>query len=142
YWRSLVCAALLGLAGLPAAVAAEANMEFPRTVLDWYWSGDVETLWQHTSPTLREMVEDPEMLRGTAAEHGEMMGRELAVLDEQVFDHPDGEGWQVYLRTARHAVADEIFWVVIFSPAKREVGMIMPQSRPFIRVYFPEARLP
>jgi hypothetical protein len=32
--------------------------------------------------------------------------------------------------------------LVIFSPAKREVGMIMPQPRQSVQILFPQVRLP
>lgn len=51
-------------------------------------------------------------------------------------------GQQVYVRTAAHAQAPELFWIVIFSPAERRVLMIMPQFRQTIRSLFPRARLP
>lgn len=117
-------------------------MSFPREALNWYLSGDAERLWPHAGPMLREMAEDVEGLRESAADLGETMGPTLAVLDEQVFDHPDGDGWQVYVRTVRLAEAGEMFWVVTFSPEQWEAGMIMSQSRPTLRTFFPQARLP
>jgi hypothetical protein len=144
HWRSLLCAALLALAGLhlAAADARADGMDFPRNALSWYFSGDAEKLWPHLGPTLREMAEDVEGLREASEDFGETMGRELAVLDEQLFDHPDGDGWQVYVRAVQHAEVGELFWLVIFSPAEREVGMIMPQPRQSVQILFPQVRLP
>jgi hypothetical protein len=142
---ALLCAALLTLAGLYAAVAADAPddaMDFPRNVLTWYLSGDAEQLWPHAGPVLRELAEDLEGLREAAEDIEEMMGPQTALLDEQIFDHPEGGGWRVYVGTLRHARAGEMFWVVIFSPAQREVQMIMPQTRHTIQTFFPQTRLP
>lgn len=132
----------MGSSVAQAADAGGDGMEFPRNALNWFLNGDAERLWSHAGPTFREMMQDVEGVRQAGAEIGNSLGREVAVLDEQVIDHPDGEGWQVYVRTVHLAGAGELFWVLIFSPSEREIGMIMPQSRPAIRTFFPEARLP
>lgn len=144
HWRCLLCAALLAFAGLyvSAAEARADGMDFPREALSWYLSADAEKLWPRLGPTLREMVKDLEGLRQGATVIAKDMGRVLAVLDEQVFDHLDGEGWQVYVRTVQHAHVGELFWLVIFSPAEHEVGMIMPQPRQSVQIFFPQVRLP
>jgi hypothetical protein len=145
YRRNLHCAILLIFTGVHSAAtsaAADDGMDFPRSALNWYMSGDAEQLWPHISPMLREMAEDEEGLREVAADIEETMGRELAVLGEQIFDHPDGGGWQVYVRTVQHADVGEMFWVVIFLPEQNEVGMIITQPRQTIQTFFPQVRLP
>jgi hypothetical protein len=139
--RLLCCAMLVALTWLNTAAADEA-MEFPRNALTWYLSGDADRLWQHAGPVLRELVQDVDGLRGVAAEIDEMMGPQTALLDEQIFDHPEGAGFRVYVGRLLHAKVSEIFWVVVFHPAKREVGMIIPQPRQTIQTLFPEVRLP
>jgi hypothetical protein len=117
-------------------------MAFPRGALTAYLAADAEKVWQHAGPTLREMWESPNGVRMAAEELTSGIGRETGVLDEQLFAHPEDAGWKVYVRTARHAQVPELFWIVIFSPANRQIGMIMPQPRQTIRTLFPEVRLP
>lgn len=143
-WRLSCCAMLGALIFLIAAAAAAADeaMDFPRNALTWYLSGDTERLWPHAGAVLREMVQDVDGLRMIAKEIDEMMGPQTALLDEQAFDHPEGGGYQVYVGRLLHAKVSEIYWVVIFHPAEREVAMIIPQPRRTLQTLFPQARLP
>lgn len=99
-------------------------------------------VWDHADESFRALAGDPEGMSEAGREILSALGAETAVLDEQVFAHPEGGGQQVYVRTAAHAQAPELFWIVIFSPAERRVVMIMPQFRQTIRSRFPEAHLP
>jgi hypothetical protein len=64
------------------------------------------------------------------------------MLNEQLFDHPEGGGAQVHVRAVRHSQVPEMFWIVTYFPADRTVQMIMPQPRQTIRTLFPEVQLP
>jgi hypothetical protein len=144
--RATLCLGILLwiLAALPLQAQASSGeaMTFPRQVLAWYLAGDSERVWAHAGPMMREMAESPNGLRGAAAEISTTMGSETGVLGEQLFDHPEGGGAQVYVRAARHSEVPEIFWVVIFFPADKKVQMIMPQPRQTIRTLFPQVKLP
>lgn len=144
-WPISLGAALLIFAGLHLVTAADApdgEMDFPRNVLTWYLSGEAEKLWPHAGEVLRELAYDVEGLREAAVDIREMMGPPTAMLDEQIFDHPEDKNWRIYIRTARHARVEEMFWVVIFSPSTGEVQVIMAHSRQTIQTLFPQARLP
>ena len=127
---------------LQAKASSGEAMTFPRQVLAWYLAGDSERVWAHAGLMMREMWENPNGLRGAAAEISTTMGSETGVLGEQLFDHPEGGGAQVYVRAARHSEVPEIFWIVIFLPADKKVQMIMPQPRQTIRTLFPQVKLP
>lgn len=144
-WRASLCATFFLIAGLHVAAVADApgnELDFPRNVVNWYLSGDAEKLWPHAGEVLRELAEDVEGLREAADDIRQIMGPQTAVLDEQIFDHPEDDGWRIYVRTLRHARADEMFWVVIFSPSTGEIQMIMAHPRRTIQTLFPQARLP
>lgn len=143
--RALLFTTLLVIAILQTASAADAtgdSMDFPRNALNWHLSGDAEQLWAHAGEGLRLLAEDVEGLREAANDIREMMGPPSAMLDEQIFVHPEDDRWRVYVRTARHARVDEMFWVVIFSPSTSEVQMIMAYPRQTIQTFYPQARLP
>ncbi len=150
HWRTSLCATLLVVVGgSQAATAAQVQgdaMDFPRTALTWFLTGDAEQLWPHAGAMLRELAEDVDGLREAGEELAgdieEMLGPQTALLDEQVFDHPEGGGMSVYVRTVRHAMVDEFFWVVIFMPQTQQVHMVMPQPRQTIKTLFPPVRLP
>jgi hypothetical protein len=131
---------LASIAG-PASRAQDA-MTFPRNVLTWYLQGDTDRVWDRAGPMLREMAERPETLAAAAAEILGALGAETAVLSEQLFDHPEGGGAQVYVRASRHSQAPEMFWIVIFWPSEAQVLTIMPQPRQTIRTLFPQVTLP
>jgi hypothetical protein len=127
---------------LQAQASSGEAMTFPRQILAWYLAGDAERVWAHAGPMMHEMAESPNGLRGAAAEFSTTIGSETGVLGEQLVDHPEGGGAQVYVRAARHSEVPEIFWVVIFFPADKKVQMIMPQPRQTIRTLFPQVKLP
>jgi hypothetical protein len=134
---------LLVLVLAPVLEAQETDrMVFPRQVLEWYIGGEGDRVWELADESFRALAEDPEGMSEAGRELVSALGAQTAVLDEQMFAHPEGGGHQVYVRTASHAEAPEMFWIVIFSPAERRVLMIMPQFRQTIRSLFPEARLP
>jgi hypothetical protein len=142
---SLLAVVLLPLLLAPRLEAQGApsdGMAFPRELLASYLAGDAERVWEHAGPAMREMAESANGLREAASEISDAMGDEAAVLAEQLFDHPDGGGWQVYVRAVRHTQVPEIFWIVIFRPADRQLQMIMPQPRQTIRALFPQVGLP
>lgn len=118
------------------------HVAFPRQVLTWYLAGEADQVWEHAGPMLREISGSVQGLRESAEEISTAMGAEAGVLGEQLFDHPDGGGAQVYVRAVRHTQVPEIFWIVIFFPADRKVQMIMPQPRQTIRSLFPQVQLP
>lgn len=144
--RAILCLgivlSILAAPPLQAQASSDEAMAFPSQVLAWYLAGDAERVWAHAGPMMRELSESPNGLRGAAAELSTAMGAETGVLGEQLFDHPEGGGAQVYVRAARHSQVPEIFWIVIFFPADRQVQMIMPQPRQTIRTLFPQVRLP
>jgi hypothetical protein len=133
---------LLAAAPLEAQASSDDAMAFPREVLASYLAGDAESVWAHAGPMIRELWETPDGLRGTAEEISTSLGTETDVLGEQLFDHPEGGGAQVYVRAARYSQVSELFWIVIFFPADSTVQMIMPQPRQTIRTLFPEVTLP
>ena len=126
----------------PASRAQDASMAFPRDILTSYLQGDTDRVWERAGAMLREMAERPETLAAASAEILGGLGAETAVLSEQLFDHPDGGGFQVYVRASRHAQTPEMFWIVIFAPSEEQILTIMPQPRQAIRVLFPQVTLP
>jgi hypothetical protein len=137
-----VVVAIVGVSPLQAQTPSADAMAFPRQVLAWYLAGEAQQVWSHAGPMLRELSESPDGLREAAAEITDSMGPEVAVLGEQLFAHPEGGGMQVYVRTVRHSQVPELFWIVTFSPANRQVQMIMPQPRQTIRSLFPQVKVP
>lgn len=139
-----VCLALALLAAPPLGAQHPAGeaASFPREALTWFLAGDADRLWDHAGPEMRAMAESPQSLKLDAEEIAEMMGAETELLGERVFPHPEGGGWQVYLRAARHARVPEVFWLVIFSPAQRQVQTILAQTRQTVQVLFPQVELP
>jgi hypothetical protein len=134
---SLHAAGPITAQGTPGAAAS-----FPQEVLTWFLAGDADRVWEHVGPTMRELSGGVQGLRESSAEITAELGPETAILSEQVFEHPEGGGWHVYVRAARHAQVPELFWIVIFSPAERQVQMITAQPRQTIRTLFPQVRLP
>lgn len=142
----LLAGMFLATLGVQQPLQAQAlpgdEMTFPREVLSWFFAGDAQRVWQHAGPTMRELAGSAEGLREDAAEISASLGAETGVFGEQLFEHPEGGGAQVYVRALRHAHVPEIFWIVIFSPAERQVQVIMAQPRQTIRTLFPQVRLP
>jgi hypothetical protein len=142
----IIVVLLLSLLAAPAALQAQAapgdTMAFPRQVLTWYLAGDADRVWPLAGETLRELAESPRRMKEDAAEIIESMGPRTGVISEQMFAHPEGGGWQVYVQALRHERAPEMFWIVIFSPAKEQVQMIMAQPRQTVRTLFPQVKLP
>ena len=137
----LLIASLLFLAA-PSGNAQDDDMAFPSDALDWYLAGEAERLWEHLGPMMRETPGGAAGLREGSAEIRAGLGAEISVIDEQVFPHPEGEAWSVYVRASRHANAAEMFWIVVFLPSERQIELIMPQPRQTIRTLFPAVRLP
>lgn len=143
---AVLCAAIISAMPSSHQLAAQTNardgMALPRQVLTWYLTANAEQVWPHAGSTLREMFESPRGLREAGNAILRDMGPEVAVIGEQMFDHPEGGGAKVYVRASRHAQIPEIFWIVIFVPADKKVEMIMPQPRRTIRTLFPQVELP
>jgi hypothetical protein len=137
--------ALLLVVAAPPALEAQATdgdaMAFPRQILEWYLAGEGHRVWEHAGETMRTLAGSPEGLSEAGAEITEMMGARTGVLDEQMFEHPEGGGWHVYVRTLSHEQVPEMFWIVIFSPAERQIQMVMPQPRQTIVGMFPQVRV-
>lgn len=136
---------LLPLFTAPALEAQTGSgdaMAFPRQVLTWYLAGEADQVWKHADGPLRELAGSPAGLKQAATEISSDLGPHTAVLKEQVFPHPEGGGWHVFVRALRHAQVPEMFWIVIFSPAEQKVQMIMAQPRQTIRTLFPQVILP
>jgi hypothetical protein len=140
----LFAAAFLTAADAPlrAQAAPGQSADFPRSFLAWYFAGDAERVWAHAAPAMRETVGDERSLRLGLAEMNASIGAETALLSEQEFKHPEGGGMHVYVRVTRHATVPELFWIVIYSPERRQVLTVMPQPRQTIRTLFPQVRLP
>jgi hypothetical protein len=133
---------LLAASPLHAQPGSADGMAFPRQALEWYLSGEGGLVWEHAGEMMRALAESPAGMSEAGREITEMMGPITGVLGEQMFPHPEDAGWQVYVRTARHAEVPEMNWIVIFRPRDSEIQMIMPQPRQTIQVLFPEVRLP
>jgi hypothetical protein len=136
---------LLVLAAPPVLEGQDTDgdaMAFPRQILDWYLAGEGDRVWEYAGETMRTLAESPAGLTEAGAEITEMMGARTGVLDEQIFEHPEGGGWHVYVGTLSHAQVPEMFWIVIFSPTERQIQMILPQPRQTILGLFPQVRVP
>ncbi len=127
---------------LHAQTGGDATMAFPREMLASFLAGDADKVWERAGPTLREMNGSAKQMRDHSAELRKDMGKEIALISEQAFDHQDGNGAKVYVRAARHEVIPELFWIVIYTPSNRQVEMITMQPRQTIRTLFPQVKLP
>jgi hypothetical protein len=125
--RLLVAVAAVALAGSQVAAQAPAapkdSLAFARTVSEWFFTAQKDSLWAHSSAEVRTQLEKPDAYVEALSQLTGRAGAEEKVIEEKFIKR---KGNTQYWRTSKYSVeAEPVMLRFAFSPDFQIIGIGM-----------------
>ena len=128
--RLLVAIAAIALTGRGVAAQAPAapkdSLAFARRLSEWFFTGQKDSLWAHSSADVQKMLEKPDAYVSALNDLSGRAGSEEKVIEEKFVKR---KGNTQYWRTSKYSMeAEPVMIRFAFSPDFRIVGIGMNKA--------------